>query len=108
MTEKEFNKIVKLVFDEITQTLGLKASDYATKDRLANFKMQANIDGITPTEALRGNWLKHRASIVQGLNELQQGKIRPLDWWKEKLGDDRNYNILLYALLREEFFDENS
>jgi len=106
MTEKEFSKIVSEVFDEITATLGIKANDYATKDRLANFKLQANIDGITPIEALRGNWLKHRASIVQGLNDLQQGKIRPLVWWKEKLGDDRNYNILLYALLKEEYFWE--
>jgi len=70
-----------------------------------NYSILNYIDGISPIEALRGNWLKHRASVIQGLDDLQTGKVRPLKWWEEKLVDDRNYNILLHALLIEIYFD---
>ena len=82
-----------------------KSADYsADDDKLFNFKLAAELDGVSPIEALRGMWLKHRTSIRQGLDELISGKCRPEVWWVEKLTDDRNYSMLLQALLAEKYF----
>jgi len=109
MNIKDFDKFLAKEINRIKTVLGSKSADYSQGgDKLANFKLQGNIDGISSIEALRGNWLKHRASIVQGLNDLQVGKVRPLNWWEEKLIDDRNYNILLHALIYETYFDPNN
>lgn len=108
MPLKEFDKFLTEELNEIRSILASKSDDYSTDaDKLANFKLQARMDGITPVEALRGNWLKHRASIVQGLNDLKINKIRPMKWWDEKLRDDRNYNILLHALIYVTYFKED-
>lgn len=107
MTHEKFNEFLENCIKEIRNVLASKSADYSSgDDKLFNFKESARIDGITPVEALRGMHLKHRTSIKQGLDDLQQGKIRPLEWWKEKLGDDRNYNILLEALITETYFGE--
>lgn len=107
MPLKEFSEFLTKELDAIRDILDSKSADYSTDaDKLANFKLQARMDGISPIEALRGNWLKHRASLVQGLDELEHGKVRPLEWWQEKLRDDRNYNILLHALILVSYFGE--
>ena len=106
MKEKEFDKLAKQETDRMLDVMCSKSADYADdKDKLFNFKQAGRMDSITPIEALRGMWLKHRASIQQGLDELMAGKKpRPRKWWIEKLTDDRNYNLLLLALLEEEYF----
>lgn len=94
------DEIIPLIQD----TLSSKSADYAgDNDKLFNFKQQGRIDNITPFDALRGNWLKHRASISQGLEELHKGKVRSYDWWKEKCIDNINYTILLLAMVKEYF-----
>jgi len=100
MNIKDFDIFLAKEIDRIKLVLGSKSADYSQDgDKLFNFKL------LSPIEALRGNWLKHRASVIQGLDDLQTGKVRPLKWWEEKLVDDRNYNILLHALLIEIYFD---
>jgi len=109
MTLNDFDEFLcDEIFPKIQETLNIKSDDYSgDDDKLFNFKLQARIDGITPIEALRGNQLKHRASLCQGLDDLSQGKIRPYAWWLEKTIDAINYDILLLALLKE-FFKEFS
>lgn len=105
MTHPEFDEFIHVVLNNATAILGTKSADYSTADdKLANFKLQAQMDGITPIEALRGNHLKHRCSIRQGLDDLQRGVVRPWKWWKEKMTDDLNYNLLLQALIYETHF----
>lgn len=102
MKHDDFNKFLDDIVSRIKSTLGAKSADYSTTDdKLYNFKLQARIDGITSMEALRGNWLKHRASICQGLDELPD-KVRPWTWWVEKGIDDINYCILMLAMLCSE------
>lgn len=109
MNLEKFHYFLQTVLERIAGVLDSKSADYAAKgDKLANFKLQARIDGITPIEALRGNWLKHRSSIIQGLDELESGKVRPKEWWEEKLIDSINYQILLLALLQETYFAKES
>lgn len=104
MDIRTFNDFVNTRLNAAQALLGTKSADYSSgDDKLYNFKCAARIDGISPIEALRGMWLKHRASITQGLDDLQGGKLRPQAWWDEKLTDDLNYNLLLQALLVEKW-----
>lgn len=103
MTHKEFDKFLEEVLGKIRDVLRSKSADYSsTDDKLFNFKLSAEMEGVTPMEALRGMWLKHRTSIRQGLDELQKGKKRPWSWWLEKGIDDINYEILMLAMLISE------
>lgn len=105
MNLEKFHYFLQAILEHIEEVLDNKSADYAAKgNKLANFQLQARIDDITPIEALRGNWLKHRSSIIQGLDELETGKVRPKEWWKEKIIDSINYQILLLALLEETYF----
>ena len=106
MDIQTFDKFVERETQRMKDVMCSRSIDYADgTDKLFNFKLAAELDGISPVEALRGMWLKHRASIRQGLDELLDGKdCRPEVWWIEKLTDDRNYSMLLQALLEEKYF----
>ena len=106
MDIKTFDSLVERETKRMKDVMCSKSADYsAADDKLFNFKLAAEVDGISPIEALRGMWLKHRTSLRQGLDELLDGKsCRSEAWWIEKLTDDRNYSILLQALLTEKYF----
>lgn len=105
MNHINFDKLVEQETQRMKDVMCSKSADYsADDDKLFNFKLAAELDGVSPVEALRGMWLKHRTSLRQGLDELMNGKCRPETWWVEKLTDDRNYSILLQALLTEKYF----
>jgi hypothetical protein len=106
VTVDKLNALVKHVTEAlIKQVLVAKAEDYAvgTTDRLSNFKHQGRIDGVSPLQALRGNWLKHRASVQTALDEAEAGECRSVEWLEEKFGDSINYHILAYALILAEY-----
>lgn len=106
MNHADFDNLVERETKRMKDVMCSKSADYsAADDKLFNFKLAAEVDGISPIEALRGMWLKHRTSLRQGLDELIGGKCRFEDWWIEKLTDDRNYSILLQALLTEKYFN---
>lgn len=109
MNLTDFSNFLDEILNKVKATLDAKSADYSkADDKLFNFKLQARIDDITPVEALRGNWRKHLASIIQGLDELRlEGKIRPKEWFREKIIDSINYQILLLALLQDEYCDKS-
>ena len=110
MDIQTFDKLVERETKRMKDVMCSKSADYADgTDKLFNFKLAAELDGISPIEALRGMWLKHRSSLRQALDELLGGKdCRPETWWVEKLTDDRNYSMLLQALLTEKYFAEDN
>ena len=109
MNHVDFDRLVEQETQRMKDVMCSKSTDYsAADDKLFNFKLAAEVDGVSPIEALRGMWLKHRTSIRQGLDELIDGKCRPEKWWIEKLTDDRNYSILLQGLLTEKYFTKPS
>ena len=107
MDIQTFDELVERETKRMKDVMCSKSADYADgTDKLFNFKLAAELDGISPIEALRGMWLKHRCSLRQALDELLDGKdCRPEAWWIEKLTDDRNYSMLLQALLTEKYFE---
>ena len=103
MKHAEFEWLLNDIIREIRKRLDTKNKEYATdNDKLHNFKRAAVIDSISPIEALRGMELKHLTSLRDMLDGLKMGKQYPLIVWWEKMIDEINYLILLYALLTEE------
>jgi hypothetical protein len=97
MNADKFNNIIQEQIKRCTDVLITKAKEYATEDRLHNFKVAAAIKGVTPVQALAGMMAKHTVSIYDMCRE----NCSDLDLWDEKITDHINYLLLLAALVRE-------
>ena len=83
MKVENFNNIVLGILTHCEATLTRKASEYATEDRLHNFKVAADLQGTTSQKALGGMLAKHIVSIYDMINDecaYTQGL------WDEKIG----------------------
>lgn len=99
MTGQKFNQIVQEQVQKCADILQGKAKEYATEDRLHNFKVAADLQRTTPINALAGMMAKHTVSIYdmsRALNKL------PPELWEEKITDSINYLFLLRALVEEQ------
>lgn len=101
MEHEEFDALLEDMIEHIRNTLGLKAEEYATEDRLHNFKKSAHIIDGTPMQACWGFAAKHLVSISDMVSDSAEGLAFPEAVWNEKIGDAINYLILLKALVRE-------
>ena len=99
MDAKEFDEIVERMLARTRSVLVSKAGEYATDDRLHNFKVSGATQGITPMQALAGMMAKHTVSIY---DMIRKGKPYSRGLWEEKLTDHINYLILLRGLIEEE------
>lgn len=101
MDNEVFNQHLQHMQEVTVETLLNKAKEYATYgDRLHNFKVAADVQGISPTAALAGMMAKHTVSVY---DMIGTGEVYPLDLWEEKIKDSINYLFLLWALLHEEY-----
>lgn len=99
MTHRKFQELVKKVFAEEAALLLRKAADYASgEDRLMNFRQGARFTGLSPRQTLWGYLAKHLASV----KDIVDGKSVSPEILREKIGDSRNYLVLLEALVLEE------
>lgn len=98
MTAETMNQIVEQQIISIRSVLIAKASEYATEDRLHNFKATAQEFGGTPEEACWGFMLKHLTSVRDIAKGVRTASLEQID---EKIGDAINYLILLKCLLVE-------
>lgn len=105
MNSNAFNKVIEDQIDICKDILVNKAKEYATEDRLHNFKNAAGMMGCDPKEALAGMMAKHTISIY---DMCRDGKVYDIDLWKEKITDHINYLLLLKAIVVEEFTDSES
>ena len=101
MNTEDFNKVIREQIERCEATLCKKADEYATDDRLHNFKVAAGIQNCLPTTALGGMMCKHTVSVYDMIRGLEEGKSYPLELWDEKIGDSINYLLLLAAMVRE-------
>jgi hypothetical protein len=101
MTAQEFDKILELRIKKIRDVLATKANEYASYDRLHNFKAQPGIETKeTPEQVLWGYLRKHLQSIYDMVTGSKEAKASLVD---EKLGDAINYLILLEAIFIEQW-----
>ena len=101
MTTEKFNEIIHEQISRCEATLCKKADEYATEDRLHNFKQAAALQKCKPETALAGMMCKHTVSVYDMLKGVEEGKHYPVELWDEKIGDSINYLLLLAAMIRE-------
>lgn len=101
MTSEVFNVILDRRLALTRSILASKVKEYATDDRLYNFKRAAQLRKCSFEDALMGMLVKHWVSVEDLITAKKNG-IRSDDFRiDEKIGDAINYLILLEALLKE-------
>lgn len=105
MHSKEFHAIVEDQIETCLHVMGFKANEYATADRLHNFKVAAKLKGETPRQALLGMMVKHTVSIYDmGLSDERFSE----EAWNEKITDHLNYLFLFKAIVMDEINEEKA
>lgn len=99
MDVKTFEGIVMEQIGRCTDTLIQKAKEYATEDRLHNFKVAAGLQQCTLRQAIAGMMAKHTTSVYDMC--ISRDKYT-MELWNEKITDHINYLLLLRAILEEE------
>lgn len=98
MNTVDFERVVSEQIERSTSVMCNKAKEYATQDRLYNFKVAAGIRDCTPIQALAGMMEKHTVSVY---DMCDSGGEYPIELWNEKITDSINYLLLLRALVEE-------
>ncbi len=101
MNSKEFEEVIESRWHRCINVLGVKASEYATSDRLHSFKVAAVLQHESPIKALGGMMAKHTVSVYDLIEAENDGQAIPLELWDEKIGDHINYLLLLWAAVVE-------
>lgn len=104
MTVTEFDALLERRLRSIREVLASKANDYATTDRLHNFKSAGELGG-PPAEVLWGYMLKHLVrlrDLAFGVKPTSPGVVN------EVVGDAINYLILLEAVFLEKDIAEHT
>lgn len=107
MKSEEFEEVINKRIEMCKTVLCNKADEYATDDRLHNFKVAGELQSCTPVKALGGMMAKHTVSVYDLIDDHEQGKTISKEMWAEKIGDSINYLLLLTALLEEDIEDDN-
>ena len=107
MTHERFEQVVN---DRLTKCLTLmcaKSDEYATDDKLHNFKVAAELQNCSPLTALAGMMAKHTVSVYDLIQDHEAFVPVSKEMWDEKIGDHINYLLLLTALVQEHFDEES-
>lgn len=100
MNNQEFAEVVKDQLEHCQSLLIAKGREYSTEqDKLHNFKVSAELQGVSQRQALGGMMSKHTVSIY---DMIQSPNDFPLPTWDEKITDHINYLLLLQAIVIEE------
>lgn len=105
MTNAEFTEVLEQQFECCRRLLVSKGQEYDANmdDRFHSFKVAAELQNLTPKQALCGMMCKHVISIFDMVTADERYSI---DKWNEKITDNMNYLLLLYAMIKEEFANE--
>lgn len=97
MNHADFQKVFEDMVAHCEEVLGAKNKEYASdEDKLHNFKIAADLEGVTVPQACGGMMVKHIVSIY---DMIGSNKTFTMDQWNEKIGDALNYLFLLKAIL---------
>lgn len=99
MLQKDFDEIMNHQIDRCKSILNQKAKEYATHDRLHNFKLAAELQECSTKRALSGMLSKHTISLYDMCGGTEE---YPMSMWEEKITDHINYLLLLKAVIFEE------
>ena len=99
MDAQSFEHVLDEQINMCRDTLVVKAKEYATGDRLHNFKVVAALQGCTTRQAVAGLMAKHTVSIFDMCKDPAEFEMA---FWEEKITDHLNYLFLLKAVLQED------
>lgn len=98
---KEISEINSYI-QKLVNTLERKSHEYATEDFYHNFKIAAELQGITSKQALIGMMDKHVVSIHDLVYKDAHKLIAPKEVWEEKIGDNIIYLLILWSMINNE------
>ena len=104
MNTTTFERLFEEQVNRSRSVLVSKAKEYATEDRLHNFKVAAALEGKTQEQALAGMMAKHTVSVY---DMAESGLAYPIELWQEKITDHINYLFLLNAIVRESCWSDD-
>ena len=83
-------------------TLNAKHKEYADpKSDYHNFELAAELQSCTPERALIGMMDKHVVSVHDMVTAMESGWKPSAAYVREKIGDNINYLLILYAMILE-------
>ena len=95
----DYEIAVRSQIEHCWELLFAKRKEYATADHFHNFRRAADLQGITKEQALIGMMDKHVISVHDMVNEAAEGASFSADKWREKIGDNINYLLILWAMV---------
>lgn len=96
-----FESYINEMLTYCKELLITKNASYNTNtDPIGNFKKAAILQGISNRQALIGMMDKHVVSIHDMVNRTTKGETFTDEVWKEKIGDNINYLLILYAMTK--------
>ena len=99
MNVDTFSEVIEGQMERCRNLLMLKAEEYATgEDRLHNFNVASELQGVTRKKALAGMMAKHTVSIY---DMCKSDESYPEVIWNEKITDHINYLLLLKAVIMD-------
>lgn len=104
MDTETFNRVVKAQLQKCEDVLVAKGAEYATEDRLHNFRVAAELQGVDLLESCAGMMAKHTVSIFDMCGADQTFTLAQ---WDEKITDHMNYLLLLRAIVEEMETEQN-
>lgn len=103
MKQAQFEEVIGKQLEMIRETLLVKSKEYATVDKLHNFRSAAIMQQCTMEQALAGMLCKHTVSIY---DMIHSGDRYHVDKWDEKINDHIVYLLLLRAIIEEKLTEE--
>ena len=96
---RTYQEHIEDMIEHCKDMLLTKHTEYATEDDFHNFNVAAALQNVTPQQALIGMMDKHVVSVHDLVNEQAEGREILLDKWKEKIGDNIDYLLILWAMV---------
>ena len=99
MSNERFTELVEELRSKSLDTLLEKNANYASDDRLHNFRLGAAIIGGTPAQAALGYMAKHMASLI---DKVRRDDFSDREDLLEKCQDIINYVVFIWCCGNEE------
>ena len=94
-----YNEHITNMLKHCENVLTAKHKEYATEDHFHNFNVAASLQGVTSQQALIGMMDKHVVSVHDLVNDHAEGRKISTEMWQEKIGDNINYLLILWAMV---------
>lgn len=103
MRTEQFEEVINNRIETCKSVLCSKAEEYATDDRLHNFKIAGELQKCTPVKALGGMMAKHTVSVYDLIEDYEQGKTISQEMWADSIDDAKQQ---IEEMLIEHWKDE--